>query len=121
MKYDLILVFLICPAVADPSIPFYTLHLIRILAKRVPGWMSTQPALLELLQARWRCPSRLARIAAESELSREQVLESKRLAKCLLSHLRTHPEECATLFELFSIYQVRCCTGSIIHLCSLLQ
>ena len=55
----------------------------------------------------WLCatnflPSR--RIRQEAELPRQQVLESKRLARAALSHIARHHEEVAPLFELLTIF-----------------
>lgn len=46
---------------------------------------------------------------------REQQLESKRLAKCILVYVAEHREEVAPLFDLFSVYLVGEAIGVLMH------
>lgn len=53
------------------------------------------------------CAPRLARVASETSLSKPQLMESRRLARCLLAYIRHHHGEIQPLFELFSAFLVR--------------
>lgn len=63
-------------------------------------------SLLCSSQERWASPARHARINSEEGLSRPALMESKRLAKCLLAYLKSHKDQVDALFSLFTIFLV---------------
>ncbi len=81
---------------------FYCLHLMWAVVKLRPDWLPRQ--LMELLLLRWRSPDRLERVRGESELSRPQLLESKRIALCVLNFVSRHHGDIAPLFDLLSVF-----------------
>ena len=82
------------------------MHLVRVMTKLLPQWLPARPKLFQALMGRWRDPARKARLLQEESLPRPGLLESKRLAKCIISYLRTHHTEITPLFELFTIFMV---------------
>lgn len=56
----------------------------------------------ESIQVRLAC-----RIEAEESLPRPQLLESQRIAKCLLSYIARHHDQVAPLFDLLAIFSQR--------------
>eukprot|EP00887_Chlorella_sp_A99_P004017 scaffold11.g4017.t1 len=61
-------------------------------------------SLYQALLTRWRAPERKQRIRQEAELPRQQVLESKRLARAILSYVERRHSEVAPLFDLLTIF-----------------
>lgn len=50
---------------------------------------------------------RLARVSSETGLSKPQLMESRRLVRCLMAYIGQHHGEIQPLFELFSAFLVR--------------
>eukprot|EP00798_Chlamydomonas_sp_ICE-L_P011533 gene11533-34245_t len=73
---------------ADSPTPYHAVHLVCVLSKLLPSWLSTHPRLLGVLMQRWRSTMRLQRIRDEELLTRSQLLESKRLANFLEHYCR---------------------------------
>lgn len=84
----------------------HALHLVRILVKLSPGWLSSQRAIVDQLIEMWRSRKRLERLAREEELSQIEVLESKVIAKCLLNYVNANRANVAPLLDIVSIFTV---------------
>lgn len=81
------------------------LHLLTIMVTKRPDWLPTQ--LYTRLLACWRAPQRAQRMQREMELTRNQLLESKRLAVCLLNYIGRHHDEVQPLFEVLHVLSVK--------------
>ena len=64
--------------------------MIHALVKRVPGWLSEQPAVLSKLVQLWSSPERKQRLAREEHTALEHLGESKLLIKCFMTYCRYH-------------------------------
>lgn len=83
---------------------FNCVHLIRALCKLLPSWLPRD--LYELLLQRWRTAERAerAKFSIEAPQPRDEILESKRLAYCLLNFIRRNHEEYPAIFDLVTIF-----------------
>ena len=82
------------------------MHLACVISKLLPDWLPSHPRILAVLMERWRAPPRLQRLADEELLTRSQLLESKRIAKCVIAYVHVNRQEAALLFEMFTIFSV---------------
>lgn len=89
------------------AVQFHAVRLVAVISKLLPGWLSSQPELFAAVMERWRCPTRAARLAQEDQLPRDQLLESKRLARCVLDYCSGRRSEVSPLLELFSVFSQR--------------
>ena len=66
--------------------------LVHALVKRVPGWLSSYPAVLSKLIDLWVSPERKQRLSQEEQTPLEQLGESKLLVKCFVTYCRYHAQ-----------------------------
>eukprot|EP00899_Mesostigma_viride_P026573 jgi/Mesvir1/70/Mv13673-RA.2 len=86
---------------------FRGVALVALLVRLMPEWLPANPELFRVLQALWRHPGRLARLASEDLLTLDAFKETKRLVKCFLNYLRVNRGEVGTLFELLPVFTTR--------------
>ncbi|KAF5841322.1 hypothetical protein DUNSADRAFT_13398 [Dunaliella salina] len=91
----------------EEAAPFNALHLLAVMVKLRPAWMAGQRKLATSLRARWNSKGRIERVSKEGSLGRAQLLESKRLAKCLVSFMHHDRKDVTPLFDLVSITLLR--------------
>lgn len=83
-------------------------HLIEVLCKLYPDtFLVDDPVLYGLLLQRWRAPGRIMTLEEEEVRPRAQVLQTKRLARCLLNYIGHHEEEVKPLLEVYSCLVVK--------------
>ncbi len=88
---------------------FHAVHLVKALTELLPDWLPLRPHVYAALLDRWRSEARRARCRNEGALEQAQLLETKRLAQCLLHYIDKHHEEAPVLLEVASVYEVRGC------------
>ena len=89
------------------AVPFHAVHLVRVLVKLLPDWLPASKLIFNALCQRWKLPARMERMKSEPGLPLVQLLESKRLAACILSYVAAHPEETQPLLDVFTLYTVK--------------
>ncbi|KAL4439666.1 hypothetical protein ABPG75_002667 [Micractinium tetrahymenae] len=78
------------------------IHLVHTMAKLMPGWLP-EP-LYKVALERWRSPEFKSRLASASFLPLAQRLESKWLAKIILSYIEQHHNAFNALFDLMVVF-----------------
>ena len=105
---------------------YNALHLLTVMVKRLPQWLANQESLYKALVARWQAPERAVRLKEEMKLPKPVLLESKRLAKCILVYIKAHHKDVQPLLELYTIFLVNfkhcfCLRGKMIAFHKLLN
>jgi len=94
--------------VAMPNASFHAVHLVASVAKLKPQWLATTKPIMERLLERWRSPAREQRIQQEETLGLEVLLETARLAKCLMNYITAlHSETVPILYDLVGVFRTR--------------
>ncbi|GAX77356.1 hypothetical protein CEUSTIGMA_g4802.t1 [Chlamydomonas eustigma] len=96
------------PPSSETLAAVHAVHILSVVSKALPGWLAGQPQLASMLLLRWKgAPERSAQAALQQQLcNRDQLLECKRLAKCILDIVREKRDEVVPLLDLFAVYQV---------------
>jgi hypothetical protein len=90
----------------EASAGFHAVQLVAELARLRRGWLAGRPALFEVLLKRWDDPARRRRLTQEGELPLVQLMETRWLAKTILSCVDANRGEYAALLGLFDVYEV---------------
>lgn len=87
---------------------YHAVHLVSVLAKLHPQWLASQKTIMDAVLERWRSPARKQRVQVHEEtMSRAAIMETARLARCLMSYIAARHSDMTVLFELLDVYKMR--------------